>query len=149
MRVEPAVPSIYRNKSPHFTTFATSLQWKPAAAHSARIATRFTAVPRAKFAERIMFKLRPTKINLSRAVFPTSLIICIQKDAEQVAFRWLVQHSTIHSVAMKLAWKRACVTQDFLGSRLQLGLCLEESGHDTHSFQIGIWNPEILRNIEI
>lgn len=89
MRVEPAVPSIYRNKSPHFTTCATSLQWKPAAAHSARIATRFTAVPRAKFAERIMFKLRPTKINLSRAVFPTSLVICLQKDAEQLAFRWL------------------------------------------------------------
>ena len=36
----------------------------PAAAHSARMATRFTAVPKAKFAERIIFKLRPTKSNL-------------------------------------------------------------------------------------
>eukprot|EP00438_Fugacium_kawagutii_P018040 Skav216309 [mRNA] locus=scaffold494:231405:233768:+ [translate_table: standard] len=35
----------------------------PAAAHSARMATRFTAVPKAKFAERIMFKLRPTNSN--------------------------------------------------------------------------------------
>lgn len=36
----------------------------PAAAHSARMATRFTAVPKAKFAERIMLRLRPTKSNL-------------------------------------------------------------------------------------
>ena len=38
---------------------------KPAAAHSAKIATRFTAEPNAKLAERIMFRLRPTKSNLT------------------------------------------------------------------------------------
>ena len=60
----------------------------------------------------------PQRSTLAVLFFPHQLIICLQEDAQQVAFRWLVQHSTIHSVAMKLAWKRAGVTQDFLGSRL-------------------------------